>query len=170
MMLEKPALGSGTLFAFGPRFAAARLPRFLTASVLAIAVAGCSPVVRTHGYVPLDEDLAQIRTGQDTRGSVRRKIGRPGGTGIFTDQGWYYVSSDIRHYMYTEPQVIDRKVVEVLFDNSDRVIAINRYGVEDGQLVALETQTTPTYGRELTVLEQAFGNIGIATDEVFGNN
>lgn len=140
----------------------------LAAGLLAGLTAGCSPEVRTHGYVPVEEDLAQVRPGQDTRGSVRRKIGRPGSTGIFTDQGWYYVSSEVEHYMYNEPRVVDRKVVEILFDNSDRVIAINRYGLDDGRIVALEPTITPTYGRELTVLEQAFGNIGIATEEVFG--
>lgn len=151
-----------------PGVAAARSA--VVIALTAALLAGCAPVVRTHGYVPLEEDLTQIRTGQDTRGSVRRKIGRPGGSGIFTDQGWYYVSSEIEHFMYREPRIIDRKVVEVLFDRSDRVIAINKYGLDDGQIVALETDTTPTYGRELTVIEQAFGNIGIATDEVFGDN
>ena len=137
---------------------------------VALAVAGCAPEVRTHGYIPVEEDLAQVQPGRDTRGSVRRKIGRPGGTGLFTDQGWYYVSSEIEHFMYNAPRVVDRKVVEILFDNSDRVIAVNRYGVEDGKVIALEPNTTPTYGRELTALEQAFGNIGISATDIFGDN
>ena len=141
----------------------------VVAAVLACGLlAGCASEVRTHGYVPVDEELAQVQPGRDTRGSVRRKIGRPGGTGIFTDKGWYYVSSEIEHFMYTEPEVVDRKVVEILFDNSDRVVAVNRYGLEDGRIVPLETNITETYGRELTIVEQAFGNIGIATEEIFG--
>ena len=132
----------------------------LLPAIVAGSMAACSPVIRNHGYAPLQEEIAEISVGQDTRGSVQRKIGRPGGTGIFTDEGWYYVSTQIEHYTYHEPKVLDRRVVAVLFDQSDVVAAVNEYGLEDGQVIALETNTTPTYGRELTVLEQAFGNIG----------
>lgn len=131
--------------------------------------AACSPVVRNHGYTPVQEDLVQIEVGADTRGSVRRKIGRPGSSGIFTDEGWYYVSTQIEHLTYNEPRVIDRRVVAVLFDQNDVVRSVNRYGMEHGRIVDLETNTTPTYGRRLTVLEQAFGNIGVLADDIFDN-
>lgn len=140
----------------------------LGAGVLCAAVAGCAPVVRNHGYTPVDEDLSQVRVGQDTRGSVRRKIGQPGTTGIFTEEGWYYVSTQMEHYTYHQPKVIEREVVAVLFDQNDVVADVKRYGLEHGRIVDLETNTTPTYGRRLTVLEQAFGNIGVVAEDIFG--
>ena len=129
----------------------------------------CSPVIKLHGYAPVDEELAEIRPGQDTRGSVRRKIGRPGGTGIFTDEGWFYVSSKVEHFTFYEPEVIDRKVVAVLFDERDFVRSVNSYGLEDGKIIDLETNVTPTFGRELTILEQAFGNLGVVTEDLIDN-
>ena len=142
---------------------------FQTSAVLAFAViaAGCAPDVRSHGFAPVEEDLARVSVGVDTRGSVRRKIGRPGASGIFNEQGWYYVSSTVEHYLYYDPEVIDRKIVAVLFDENDVVASVNTYGIEDGKIINLETNTTPTYGRELTILEQAFGNIGVNAEEVF---
>ncbi|MEM7056715.1 MAG: outer membrane protein assembly factor BamE [Pseudomonadota bacterium] len=144
---------------------------FQTSAVLAVAVllGGCAAEIRNHGFAPVDEDLARVTVGVDTRGSVRRKIGRPGASGIFNEQGWYYVSSKVEHYLYYDPEVIDRKVVAVLFDENDVVASVNTYGIEDGRIIDLETNTTPTYGRELTILEQAFGNIGISAEDVFGN-
>ena len=139
--------------------------KVIIASLCATLVAACSPVIRNHGYAPPSEELDQIRIGQDTRGSVRRKIGRPGTTGIFTDQGWYYVSTEITHLTYNEPRVSDRRVVAIMFDQNDVVAAVNQYGLEDGRIVDLETSTTPTYGRQLTILEQAFGNIGVFDPE-----
>ena len=139
-----------------------------TAVLVAISLAGCEAVYRVHGYTPVEEDLNQIRVGQDTRGSVRRKIGRPGGNGIFTNEGWYYVSTEVEHYTYHAPKVIDRQVVAILFDQNDVVASVNRYGLEDGKVIDLETRTTPTYGRRLTILEQAFGNIGVLGEELFG--
>lgn len=138
-------------------------------SVLLGALASCSPVLKLHGYAPVEEEIAEIRVGQDTRGSVRRKIGRPGGTGIFTDEGWFYVSSKVEHYTFYEPEVIDRRVVAVLFDERDLVRAVNAYGLEDGRIVDLESNTTPTFGRELTILEQAFGNLGVITEDLIDN-
>ena len=130
------------------------------------AVSACSPVIKLHGYAPVEEELAGIQAGQDTRGSVRRKIGRPGGAGIFTDEGWFYVSSKVEHFTFYEPEVIDRRVVAVLFDERDFVRSVNSYGLEDGKIIDLETNTTPTFGRELTILEQAFGNIGVITEDL----
>lgn len=139
----------------------------LVALALAGALGGCSPVIKNHGYAPVPEEVSDIQVGIDTRGSVRRKIGRPGGTGVFGDDGWFYVQSEVEHYLYNEPRVVDRRVVAILFDADDVVASVNQYGLEDGRVVDLETRTTPTYGRELTILEQIFGNISTIPADVF---
>ena len=137
------------------------------AVALAMLASACSPIYRTHGYTPADEELADSRVGQDTRGSVRRKIGRPYGAGIFTDEGWYYVSQRMEHLTYHEPEVIERKVVAVLFDPNDIVASVNVYGLSDGRIIDLETNTTPTFGQELTILGQAFSNLGVDAGSIF---
>lgn len=132
---------------------------------LAALVAGCSPVIRSHGYAPMPEEMSELRVGVDTRATVQSKIGRPAGTGAFADNDWYYVSSKVEHLTYHAPKVVDRRVVAVLFDQNDVVAAVNEYGLEDGRIVDLETKTTPTHGRQLTILEQAFSNIGVITED-----
>lgn len=156
----------------GGRIAAGRSGRGAAVAVLLAAVlASCAPVVRNHGYTPSPEALAQIEAGVDTRGSVRRKIGRPGSTGAFDEQGWYYVSTIVEHETYKDPKVVERKVVAVTFDGSDVVTGVNTYGLEDGRVIDLRTRTTPTYGRQLTFLEQLIGNIGaVGGEDFFGDN
>lgn len=144
-----------------------RRTRMIAAAAAAAILAACSPIVQHHGYAPLPEELAGISVGLDTRASVQSKIGRPASTGIFTDQGWYYVSSKVEQRTYHAPEVVDRRVVAILFDQDDRVAAVNEYGLEDGRIIDLVTETTPTHGRQLTILEQAFGNIGVMTGSVF---
>ena len=146
-----------------------RLTNGIAITALAAALSACAPVIRNHGYAPVAEELTDIRVGQDTRGSVQSKIGRPGGTAAFRDDGWFYVSTKVEHYMYNEPRVIDRRVVAILFDQDDIVASVNQYGIEDGKIVDLETNTTPTYGRELTMLEQFLSNIGSIPADVFSN-
>ena len=64
--------------------------------------------------------------------------------------------------------MVDRKVVAIRFDGSGRVSNVARYGVEDGKVIDLITRTTPTYGREITLLQQLFGNIGrVGADQLF---
>lgn len=145
--------------------------RWLSAAACAALVAGlaagCAPIVEQHGYAPLPEELAEIRPGVDTRETVVRKIGRPASAGIFTDEGWYYVSSRVEKLTYHAPRVTDRRVVAVVFDPNGVVAGVNQYGLQDGRVIDLETETTPTYGRQLTILEQAFGNLGVITGSVF---
>ena len=65
------------------------------------------------------------------------------------------------------PQIddLDRRIVAVRFDANDVVEDVDTYGVEDGRVIDLATQTTPTQGRQLTVLQQVLGNIGRITGE-----
>ncbi|MEM8790764.1 MAG: outer membrane protein assembly factor BamE [Pseudomonadota bacterium] len=127
----------------------------------------CESRISNHGFAPEQEILETVQAGSDTRGSVRRKVGRPSSTGVFTDKGWYYIATTIERDMYKEPKVIDRRIVAITFDDNDVVASVDQYGLEDGRIVDLQTRTTPTAGRELTILEQALGNIGLDAATVF---
>ncbi|MFQ5566514.1 MAG: outer membrane protein assembly factor BamE, partial [Paracoccaceae bacterium] len=71
----------------------------------------------------------------------------------------------VEQYLYHEPAVTDRRVVSVQFDANDVVSGVNVYGLEDGRIIDLQTRTTPTHGRELTILQQLLGNLGTLTGE-----
>jgi outer membrane protein assembly factor BamE (lipoprotein component of BamABCDE complex) len=142
-----------------------RATGLVLALVLGGMLSGCAAEIANHGYAPDDELLAGVTAGQDTRGSVRRKIGRPSTSGIFTDTGWYYIATTVENYLYNAPKVVDRRVVAVEFDANDVVAAVNVYGIEDGRIIDLQTRTTPTYGRQLTILQQVLGNFGSLTGE-----
>jgi outer membrane protein assembly factor BamE (lipoprotein component of BamABCDE complex) len=142
-----------------------RVAGLVLAAMIGGGLSGCTPAVKNHGYAPDDELLAGITAGTDTRGSVRRKIGRPSTTGVFTSTGWYYVATTVEHYLYNAPEVTGRRVVSVQFDANDVVSGVNVYGLEDGRIINLQTRTTPTHGRELTILQQLLGNLGKLTGE-----
>ncbi len=130
------------------------------AFALALAAAGCTPIVTTHGYAPTPDQLAQIEPGLDSAQTVTRKIGRPSTGGVVRNDVWYYVGSRFETVAYNAPKVADRRVVAVRFGPDGLVSDIRQYGLEDGRVVNLVTRTTPTFGRELTILQQLFGNIG----------
>ncbi|MEM9099878.1 MAG: outer membrane protein assembly factor BamE [Pseudomonadota bacterium] len=141
-----------------------RIPA-LGALAMATVLMACESQISSHGFAPEPEVLQTVQAGLDTRGSVRRKVGRPSSTGVFTETGWYYIATTIERDMYKEPEVIDRRVVAITFDENDVVASVNEYGLEDGRVIDLQSRTTPTAGRELSILEQAFGNIGFSAGD-----
>ena len=148
---------AGAASAARRRGGAAVISASLAAALLA---AGCSPIVRTHGYAPTESQIAQISPGADTAATVAAKIGRPSTGGVIRDDAWYYVASRTEALGWRAPQVTERKVVAVRFDETGAVASIDAFGLEDGRVINLVTRTTPTFGRELTILQQLFGNLG----------
>jgi outer membrane protein assembly factor BamE (lipoprotein component of BamABCDE complex) len=51
-------------------------------------------------------------------------------------------------------------VVAISFDKDTQAVAtVNVYSLRDGRVIAYNNRETPTRGRELTILEQLFGNL-----------
>lgn len=139
----------------------------ILAAASAFAVSACEATYTNHGFAPQIAQLEQISS-SDTRGSVLRRLGEPSATGTFDSESWYYMASRVENYAFYAPEIVDRKVVAIRFDDAGRVSNVARYGVEDGQVIDLITRTTPTYGREITILQQLFGNIGrVGADTLF---
>ena len=141
----------------------------LVALALLMSVA-CSNIDRKHGYVPPPEDLEQIIVGIDTRESVATSVGRPSVSGILSEGGWYYVESRFRAYGFRERIEIDREVVAISFDTDGVVENVERFGLEDGQVIALSRRVTESNIKGVSFLRQLFGNIGNFAAEELVNN
>lgn len=146
-----------------------RVAKTTFAIVAASMVAACEPTYTNHGFAPQVVDLDELQAGSDTRGSVLRKLGQPSAYSSFDSKNWYYTASRVEHYAFYAPEVIERRVVAIRYDDNGLVAEVNRFGVEDGQVIDLITRRTPTYGREVTVLQQIFGNLGrVSAGDVIG--
>ncbi|WP_316015590.1 outer membrane protein assembly factor BamE [Roseobacter sp. HKCCA0434] len=124
-----------------------------------MSVGACAPRLSSHGYAPPDVELDRITVGQDTKASVGAALGRPSDAGVLTDQAWYYVSTSTSAYLYSAPEVIDRRVVAIQFDEAEVVRDVSVYGLEDGRPIRLVTRTTETFGNELSIIDQVLGNV-----------
>jgi outer membrane protein assembly factor BamE (lipoprotein component of BamABCDE complex) len=132
------------------------------AAVLALgtlALAGCAATVAQRGNVPDAEKLEQIKLG-DSKDSVVQLIGSPSTIGTFTDKRWYYISRKTEKVAFFNPTTIDQQVVEVLFDEQDKVLEVKKLNLSDAQDVDLVDRKTPTAGKTITVFDQLLGNLG----------
>lgn len=139
---------------------AVRRPHLALLAAAAIALAGCATQVRHHGYAPDDAALSAIEVGRDTRETVAAAVGRPGAAGLLRDSGWYYVGSRFEHYAYRAPVEVEREVVAISFNESGVVSNIERFGLQDGQVVPLSRRVTDSNIRGMTLAAQLLRNLG----------
>ena len=128
--------------------------------VLSLALTGCAPRFSNHGYIPPPEDLELIEVGSDTRESVAQKVGVPASSGVLNDSGYYYVRMRTRAIGPFAPQEIDRQVLAISFSEAGVVQNVERFGLERGQVIALERRVTDSAVNNNTFLRQLLGNIG----------
>lgn len=144
----------------------AQLQRFFRAIAIAIGFAAmfgataCVSIYRDHGYVPLAEDLDQIRPGVDTRSTVQERIGTPGASGVLDESGYYYIATRMRHFGATQPKPVSRELVAITFGPGDRVESVQRYGLEDGRVIELQRRVTDSGSTDSSFLRQLLGNLG----------
>ncbi len=134
--------------------------RWSLAAVLVLSLGACVASYRNHGYVPPSEDLREIVVGIDTRASVEDTVGPPSSSGILEDSGYYYVRSRVRSFAYFEPEVVEREVLAISFDSDGVVSNIERFGLEDGRVVALERRVTESSIVDRTFIRQLLGGLG----------
>ncbi|WP_426050345.1 outer membrane protein assembly factor BamE [Brevundimonas sp. SL161] len=135
-----------------------RLAVLVALAPLAVA---CAPVVGNHGFQVIDVNPKDIVIGTDTKSTVLAQLGSPSAVSTFEDNIWYYISQTTERYTYNRPQVSQRNVTAITFNEADdKVAEVRNLNLEDGQQIAMERRETPTRGRQLTILEQLLGNVG----------
>ncbi len=138
----------------------ARRTKPLVLAAMLYGLAACGPIYTNHGYVPTQEDLDQIVVGIDTRSSVEETLGAAGSGSVLEDDALYFVRSRVRTVAMLEPEVIQRDVVAVSFDDNGIVRNVEQFGLERGQIVTLTRRVTDSSVANKSFLRQLVGNIG----------
>lgn len=129
-------------------------------SALVLGVSGCTRI-RTHQGYSIDKLLVDsVQPGIDNRASVEGTLGRPSFTSQFGEQDWYYVSRDMRALAFSNPKPVDQTVLHIRFDGAGNVTAIDRIGLEQVAKISPMGDKTPTLGRNRSLFDEIFGNIG----------
>lgn len=137
-----------------------RTARAILAGCVLLMAVGCTTLYRNHGYAPTDDQLAEVLVGVDTRSTVADIIGPPTAGGVENGGGFFYVQSRFRLYGPLEPKEIDREVVAIRFDGEGVVANVERFGLENGNVVALSRRVTEDNIADTTFIRQLFGSIG----------
>jgi outer membrane protein assembly factor BamE (lipoprotein component of BamABCDE complex) len=128
----------------------------LALCVALLVMAGCTPVISNRGYLEDLDAEAGVAVGTDTKVTIEQKLGDPSIQAAWGNDAWYYVSSKEKQVAFFTPTIENRHILAIYFDKDGKVTEMKHYGLEQGHVVAFESRTTPTRGRELTFLQQLF--------------
>jgi outer membrane protein assembly factor BamE (lipoprotein component of BamABCDE complex) len=134
--------------------------RMAMLGLMMVIIAACSPVYRNHGYVPNEDELSQIEVGKDTRETLAPLIGRPSAAALLNDEGWYYVQSRWKYAGARQPKEIERQVVAITFTKDGIVENVERFGLENGKVVALSRRVTASNIKGIGFIRQLLGGLG----------
>lgn len=137
-----------------------RTGAIVLSAALALGLGACSENIQVRGNMPLEEDLAKVNPGVDTREDIARLLGSPSAVSTFQDSKWYYIGQKVTEVAFFAPEVLERKVVMVSFDDAGKVAETEIFSLVDSRDIDPVDRKTPTEGRELNFLQQLFGNIG----------
>lgn len=132
----------------------------LLAAGAAALTGGCTAIHDHRGFM-IDQALVDtVQPGIDNRLSVERTLGRPTFSSQFGDPAWYYVAVDTRQLPFGPPHTTKETVLRVRFDAKGNVLAIDRAGMNHVVRLSPDHMATPTLGRNRSLLQDLFGNIG----------
>jgi outer membrane protein assembly factor BamE (lipoprotein component of BamABCDE complex) len=130
------------------------------AGAAALGLGACYANLEVRGYIPDEELLAKVAVGLP-KSEIEVILGSPSAAATFSQpEIWYYISRRVERVAFLEEKLIDQRVVEVEFDQGGRVSGVKRYAATDRREIVPVERVTPTHGKELSALEQLFGNVG----------
>ncbi len=148
----------------GPRRPRRRRPAsylcLAVGTVAAVALAARALFARASGNLLTEDRLAEISAGESLQSDVVAAVGTPSAISTFEGNTWYYIGERQEQRAFLDPDILERNVLVVNFDDSGLVQSTRLYTVEDGRVIDPVTRQTPTEGRKLTILQQLLGNIG----------
>tara|TARA_B100000686_G_C16720965_1_gene934926 strand:- start:526 stop:933 length:408 start_codon:yes stop_codon:yes gene_type:complete len=125
----------------------------------------CTPTKNVRGYFIDDVRIGEIRIGIDNKRNILDSLGSPSNVSTFGTDTWYYISRETENLAFFEKKILDQQVIAIKFNEMGVVSELNRYEAEDARSFAFNARITPTRGKQLSFLQQLFGNLGRFTKE-----
>ncbi|MGB7287770.1 MAG: outer membrane protein assembly factor BamE [Salaquimonas sp.] len=137
-----------------------KITRNLAAVLLVsgLLLSGCTTEqVFSNGPVLEDTQLSLVPVGS-SRDQVLLALGTPSTTGTFDNEVFYYISQTRkRRFAYQKLKLVNQRVVAIYFDENQIVSQVADYGLQDGKVFDFISRTTPTGGKDITLLGRLFG-------------
>jgi outer membrane protein assembly factor BamE (lipoprotein component of BamABCDE complex) len=140
------------------------LPSRLIAAALAAALlattGACTRIRDVKGYISDETLIATLKPGVDNKSSVQKTLGRPTVISEVDPNRWFYVSQLTRQLAFLNPKPETHQVLVVSFDAKGNLVKTEKLGRDQIVSVDASGDKTPTRGKESSLWENLFGDIG----------
>ena len=126
----------------------------------ALMVSACTSQYATRGNLPDPERMEELIPGEVHARDVAEILGTPSTFSTFGGESWYYISERVEYFAFLEPEILERKVLQLKFDKSGMLEWVGKQDNQEGRKIQFVDRVTPTAGNEITFFEQIFGNLG----------
>lgn len=127
-----------------------------TILTLGLVLASCTGETFQRGYVLPEGALQQIPLGASQE-EVLLVLGTPSTVATVSGEAFYYISQRAeRPVSFMRTHVTDQRVIAVYFDRNRKVQRVAEYGLKDGKIFDFVSNTTPTAGTDLSVINGIF--------------
>jgi len=125
-----------------------------------LLIGACSPTFKNHGYVPSRAELNQLKVGKSSKENVKNLFGSPSSMGLVQDDRWFYLYTRIKNFMYRSPEIVERQLVVVTFTSNDLLENIERFELQDQEVVVLSRRITESGIKGMSLIQQLLNSAG----------
>ena len=125
-----------------------------------LLIGACSPTFKNHGYVPSRAELNQLKVGKSSKENVKNLFGSPSSIGLVQDDRWFYLYTRIKNFMYRSPEIVERQLVVVTFTSNDLLENIERFELQDQEVVVLSRRITESGIKGMSLIQQLLNSAG----------
>ena len=137
--------------------------------LISILGSACTSISEINGSMPLNNDVQRLEIGKDNKMSVLKLIGEPINRETAHLNSWLYAQQRTKTFAFFKPEVIERQILNLTFDQNDFLVKIESYDINDGKAIDPSSKRVVTEGRKLSFWQQISGNIGNLSGEQFIN-
>ncbi|OHC74510.1 MAG: hypothetical protein A3G18_11560 [Rhodospirillales bacterium RIFCSPLOWO2_12_FULL_58_28] len=134
------------------------LLRLLSAGAFILGLSACGSRIDSRGNL-LDPDLlTEIKVGQHTREQIAEMLGSPSSVATFDKETWYYISNRTETIAFFEPEVRERQVLVLRFDDKGVLHDVKTLGLGDSRIIQPVDRETPTAGNTMGLIDGVIAN------------
>lgn len=136
---------------------------FLCIIIAALTSCGFLARVEKRGYSfsVMDSHYDSLINSNASKRDIIGAFGSPTLVSFANDDLWIYYSEDVEYLLFLKGRAIDRKIITMEFDNSDRLIKLRKLSLndEDKDFAFNKERTKVDYKRK-GLLKRLFENVG----------
>ena len=128
---------------------------------MTVALSACNPIITHHGFNNIDSMRSWVKSNTILKSELQSRFGPPS----FVDDedsamtSFYYVSLTKERFAFFKPEVTERRILVVNF-KGDNYQDYAEYTLKDGKDIDIVSDKTPTFGKEMSVIQQILSNVG----------